>query len=271
MENKFKTLAQQIFEKKFSHTKNKIKSIKLIKKGFTNISYLVIDQNNKKYQIRIGNEKINRNNETLLLKSQPKNGGYIYYDETNGNSIKIWFEGKNPTIKECRSDLFIKEFAATLRKFQKIKPDKKISTRNFYCFEKISNFKGCEKLLKKYKEIIEKYEPMNEVVSHNDLRPENLVWNNKKVIFLDFEWATLNHKYWDLANFLREIKYPISDLKTMLKKYFKDVDYKILCEFLYVCTTFAYQWTFFPETSNSILKYRKNTKKLMLDYYKLIS
>lgn len=271
MENKFKSLAKQIFEKNFNQGKSKIKSIKLIKKGFTNISYLVIDDHNKKYQVRIGNKKINRNNETILLKSQPKNGGYIYYDETNGNAIKSWFEGKNPTIKECQNDSFIKKFAIALKKIQKIPPDKKITTRDFNCFEKISNFKGCENLLKKYKEIINKHAPMNEVVSHNDLRPENLVWNNKKVIFLDFEWATLNHKYWDLANFLREIKYPIKKLKTMLEKYFKDIDYKILCEFLFACTTFAYQWTFFPKTSASILMYRKNTKKLMLTYYKLIS
>lgn len=271
MENKFKSVAKEIFEKKFDYKKNKIKSIKLIKKGFTNISYLVIDEHNKKYQVRIGNKKINRNNETVLLKSQPKNGGYIYYDKTNGDGIKSWFEGKNPTIKECQSDAFIKKFAIALKKIQKILPDKKITTRDFHCFEKISDFKGCEYLLKKYKEIIKKYEPMNEVVSHNDLRPENLIWDNKKVVFLDFEWATLNHKYWDLANFLREIKYPINNLKTMLKKYFKEMDYKILCEFLFACTTFAYQWTFFPETSDSILKYRKNTKKLMLAYYKLIT
>lgn len=175
IENKFKLLAKQIFEENFNHKKNEIKSIKLIKKGFTNISYLIIDSHNKKYQVRIGNKKINRNNETILLKLQPKKGGFIYYDEANGNGIKSWFEGKNPTIKECKSDLFIREFAAALKKFQKVIPDKKISTRNFFCFEKISDFKGCEYLLEKYKEIIKKYEPMNEVVSHNDLRPENLV------------------------------------------------------------------------------------------------
>ncbi|WP_027120141.1 phosphotransferase [[Mycoplasma] testudinis] len=262
---------KQLFETKMPESENRVTRMEVINEGFTNTSYFVVNQQNQKFQVRIGNIQINRNNESLFLKAMDNYGGFVYYDDKTGNAIKKWVEGRIPTITECRSEKFIKAFSKTLRNFQKLKVTQKMSKRDFYCFEKIADFKGIEKAWNKYRELIEKYKSLPLIASHNDLRPSNLIWDDKNVTFLDFEWGTRNHKYWDLCNFLREIEYPLKDLKRISETYFKTLDYEIIKEFLYATTCFAYQWTFFPELNEKLLAYRNNTKRLMLDYLKLIS
>ena len=37
------------------------------------------------------------------------------------------------------------------------------------------------------------------VMSHGDLNPKNVIFSQNKAFFLDFEWARLNSKYWDIC------------------------------------------------------------------------
>lgn len=268
--NDFKLKAINLFELNMPDGQNEIKTIKNISNGFTNNCYLVMNTKNEKYQVRVGNDKISRNNETIILNALKDKGGFIYYDVNNGNAIKKWFIGKTPSITTCKTNVFLNSFAKELTKLQKLPADNNISKRNFYMFEKIANFNGLKKQFNKYFEIIEKHKNLPLVVSHNDLRPSNLIWNGKNLKFIDFEWATLNNCYWDLCNFLREIEFPIKKIKKVLKMYFKNLDYKTVLEFLFATTFFAYQWTFFPDKSKNIIQYRKNTKRLMTYYYNLL-
>ncbi|WP_027124252.1 phosphotransferase [Mycoplasmoides pirum] len=267
---KLQTSAISLFESHIPNDQNKIKNIKLLQNSSTNISFLITNNKNQKFQVRLGNTKIDRHNESLILNCLKDYAGFIYYNPKNGNAIKTWFEGNNPSIKICRTPLFIQAFSKELKAIHKIPIDKQIFNRDYFVFEKISDFNGLKNQLKKYHEIILKYKKMPQVISHNDLRPANLVWSNKKVKFIDFEWATLNNEYWDLCNFLREIEYPINKLKSLLKKYFSNLDYEVVKEFLFACTFFAYQWTFFAEQTKEIITYRKNAKRLMTEYFQLI-
>lgn len=263
--------AKKMFTKHMDKTENQIVYMELINEGFTNISYLVVNQQNQKFQVRIGNHQINRNNEALFLKAMADFGGFIYYDNQTGNAIKKWVEGRIPSINECRSEKFMKAFAKSLRSLQKLKISKKMTERDFYCFQKKADFKNLEHIWQKYDEIIRKYQNLPLIASHNDLRPSNLVWDDKKVSFLDFEWGTKNHNYWDLCNFLREIEYPLTNLESLISKHFKNLKLDIVLEFLFATTCFAYQWTFFPESNELILKYRNNVEQLMQKYYAVIT
>ena len=81
-------IAKKMFTKHMDKTENQIVYMELINEGFTNISYLVVNQQNQKFQVRIGNHQINRNNESLFLKAMADFGGFIYYDNQTGNAIK---------------------------------------------------------------------------------------------------------------------------------------------------------------------------------------
>ncbi|WP_033160216.1 protein kinase family protein [Mycoplasmoides alvi] len=268
--NDFKVKAINIFKLYMPNKLSEIKSIKIISNGFTNFSYKVVNTKDQKYQVRVGNKKIDRNNEYAIVNKLKNKGDFIFYDKKNGNAIKKWIDGNIPSIKVCKSDLFLKSFANELFKLQKLDTSVLISKRNFFVFEDIANFNGLKNELKKYHQIIEKYRDLPIVVSHNDLRPSNLIWNNKNVKFIDYEWGSLNNNYWDLCNFLREIKYPIKNLKKLIQKYFEKLDYEIVLNFMFATTFFAYQWTFFPKQTKEIITYRENTKKLINKYYSLI-
>ncbi len=269
-DSQLKDDAISIFEANMPKEAAQIKDIRLLDNASTNTSFLVTNTKNKKFQVRIGNPKINRYNESIILKSLKDLGGFIYYNSKNGNGIKVWVDGVNPTVKTCHTPAFIGSFVKELKALQKTVTEDPIMHRDFYVFEKISDFNGLKNQLKKYREIITKYRKLPQVVSHNDLRPANLVWSNKKVKFIDFEWATLNNQYWDLCNFVREVEYPLTKLKTLIGKHFQNLDFDVAKEFLFACTFFAYQWTFFAEQTKDIVSYRKNTKRLMTEYYNMI-
>ena len=38
------------------------------------------------------------------------------------------------------------------------------------------------------------------VMSHGDLNPKNILFSKNKAFFIDFEWARLNSKYWDICS-----------------------------------------------------------------------
>jgi len=79
------------------------------------------------------------------------------------------------------------------------------------------------------------------VVSHNDLNPMNILWQRDKPILLDFEYASVNDCYFDLAAISIEFSFDKKEESLMLRRYFAGVFfrekfdaykiiYKALCE-----------------------------------------
>jgi thiamine kinase-like enzyme len=103
-------------------------------------------------------------------------------------------------------------------------------------------------------------------LSHNDLSADNLLLTVKKqIIFIDYEWSRLNNEYWDLANFIRETKLSNRNITFLATK--SNLSLTILQDFIYICTNYAYQWTYMMPQTTKILQYRKQLNKQLNLYY----
>lgn len=256
-------IVEKIFFSYFKDmSKKDILDIKLIKLGFTNSSYKVTTCNGK-YVVRIANKNIDRNNEKIYLKYL-KNSNYIYYDNLTGNSICKWIDGRNPTIFECNQDHLFFKICELINGFSKINLND-ILGMNEFDYYKFFNADINKNFLDRYKILIEKYKNDKKVFSHNDVSPLNIIVNNNDVFIIDFEWSSLNHPYWDIANFIREINYDISQINKLNN--FLTINLDILKDFLFLTTCYAMQWSLSITETSELLEYRKKTKKQLINYY----
>jgi thiamine kinase-like enzyme len=119
-----------------------------------------------------------------------------------------------------------------------------------------------------YLQLIENYKDLPLVLSHNDLSADNLIYTNQhQVIFIDYEWSRLNNVYWDVANFIREVNLPIVAIKYLCKAL--KINLQSLLVFVYLCTNYAYQWTFNMLQTKKIKLYRQQIFKKLEHYYQL--
>ena len=76
------------------------------------------------------------------------------------------------------------------------------------------------------------------VFSHNDLNPGNIIFN-KGVKFIDWEYSSVNDKYYDLANILIEFNLDDEEEENLLLSYFDsltcDYDKLKVYKIVYVC------------------------------------
>ena len=80
------------------------------------------------------------------------------------------------------------------------------------------------------------------VLCHNDLNPLNCIFSKQTIKFIDWEFSTMNDRYFDLASFSVEFKFNAGDEALMMKLYFANrkwdkekldaykVIYKALCK-----------------------------------------
>ncbi len=264
----YKKKSIELFIEHTDFTKNDILNINQIHNGFTNISFLVVTKNKQKFQIRIGgsNHVVNRRNEELVLQTI-SNNLFVYYNHENGDAIKKWIYGINPGPNEL-DDTFLKALSIAIRNLHNTDiVDTKIIKHDSFCF-----FDKVEleiKHKKMYVELIKKYDYLPLVLSHNDINTRNLIYSDKKVFLIDFEWSRINNEYWDLANFIREEQLPLNKI-IKLCDYYGGIKLEILKDFIYLTTNFAVQWTYCMVETPKILEYRKKQLILMEHYYGLL-
>lgn len=58
------------------------------------------------------------------------------------------------------------------------------------------------------------------VLSHNDLNPQNCIFSKETIKFIDWEFAGMNDRYFDLASFSVEFQFTVLDEAYMLASYF---------------------------------------------------
>lgn len=255
-------------EKKYKE--NDIVNVELLKNGFTNISCLLETKNHDKYVIRLGNPSVNRKNEWLYILITG-NTDYLYFNLENGNSIKKWIEGRVATIDDCNNSMILSEVCDQIKQLHSYQRAEiqQMSIKNYYEFINIAQLD--DHIKEVYKKILDKYKHLKLVISHNDIRPSNMLLqknrDKEKLVIIDYEWSSLNNEYWDLANYIREIKYDFNEIETLLKNKFDYLNMDILKEFLFVTTCYAVQWTYFPKETPDIIKYRENAKDLMNQYF----
>lgn len=258
--------AIEIFRKVFP-SKN-IVSIEKIHLGLTNISFKVLDNNNNLFQVRIGmnNEYVNRHNEKNILKNI-KDKNYIYFDENSGNAIKKWISGD--MLEDNQVDLsFLIKLNKKINKYHKKKIKYPIITHNYFEFENTFQYIN-KKFIDEYIDIINSHKNDKLVLSHNDLNPKNLIVNNKKLYFIDFEWGRINYEWYDICNFIREVDIDIEIVKKFAKSIKKN--FILLVKDIFACLCFALQWTYSVEQVNEIIEYRKIVHERMEYYYNIFN
>ena len=60
------------------------------------------------------------------------------------------------------------------------------------------------------------------VLCHNDLNPQNGIFSKQTIKFIDWEFAGMNDRYFDLASFSVEFQFSVLDEAYMLASYFSD-------------------------------------------------
>lgn len=256
----------------FFNKQYKYEDIKIIKKihhGFTNSSYFLELNNGQKFQIRIGqnNEIVDRINEKNVIDIINEND-YLFYDINSGNAIKKWISGR--TLK--KSDLNINNLRKIFNEIEKYHNIKKNNLSNllkhdYYIF--LNNVKLNNKYLCIYKKIVDKISTTFWGFSHNDINLNNILLTNKLSIkLIDFEWARINHPYWDYANLIKETYWDFKKIKFFAK--LGKLDLNLLLEMTFVAICFSYQWTFSNSFSLKILSYRLKMYFKMIFFYYLL-
>lgn len=261
-----KEKANKIFEKNTEYHTYDIAKCSLIHDGFTNISYRYELEDGNEYQIRIGNDQnfINRKNEKLFLDSIG-NKDYVSLNVKNGDAVKKWIVGNNPDAKTARKISFLNKLNKAIEQLHKNKINKEILNQNFEEFLEKSSLE--QNIKDKYLSLLNTFNNDKLVMSHNDINPSNmLIIQDKEIYFIDYEWARINYYWWDITNYIREVKLPM--WKIYIFCLLNKISFKQMKQHLFVCTCYAYQWTFYMQQTNKIIAYQKEVKKLMEYYFK---
>ncbi|MEA4821455.1 MAG: phosphotransferase, partial [Erysipelotrichales bacterium] len=150
------------------------------------------------------------------LKNEDIDVQTLYYDNKSGIKITKYIENSKVFNESSLSiEKKITMVAEKLRKIHSIK----INSLKFNSLEKLNVFKKKSLSLFTFEKVIIKnienqYSKSNLVLCHNDLVNVNLLFDNEKLYIIDYEYAGMNDKMFDLASFLSEND--ITDEKTIL-------------------------------------------------------
>ncbi len=157
----------------------------------------------------------------------------LLFDTKNSLLIQEHIEGIHK-FELSKKD--IKNLAFLLNKLHKIKIKTKIfdMAKYFHSVKKDKKLKTALKDLKNYKQDL--------VLCHNDLNQKNIIFGNK-IKILDWEYACINDRYFDLASICIEFKLSKRQERNFMHHYFKNKmpnfkkldTFKIL--YKYVCYT----------------------------------
>jgi thiamine kinase-like enzyme len=230
---------------------NKIIKIKKLKnQGLCNTIYK-IQTLKKNYLLRVfkytHTNKQSRKNELKIQISAYKKdiAAKIYiHDKKNSLMICDFLKGKHKEKLETKD---IKRLAKSIKTLHTIKTNDKT-------YKLKDDFKNYKKILKdqKSKQLIrsslnelkktKKYK-FEKVLSHHDLNKNNILFYKNKVKFIDWEFACVNDRFFDLANICFEFNLNQSQEKRLLKEYLRKVtkedikklaSYKIIYENLWI-------------------------------------
>ncbi len=195
----------------FFSDKNIDSCILLEHQGYCNENYLVRSKDKKYIARKLLQHDIDRNFEYQVQCLAFKKGitaEPLVFDKENGFMLFAFLEGEH----KCELDKQgLKFLAKTLQKLHSIKIDAKPI--------KIDIENKTDEVLKAF-ETIENY-PKEYVLCHNDLNSQNIFFTDE-VKFIDWEYAGVNDKYFDLACVCVEFKLNKKEVDAFLKSYCVD-------------------------------------------------
>ncbi|MGL5438115.1 MAG: phosphotransferase [Metamycoplasmataceae bacterium] len=247
---------KKFFYEKLPNLKNKkIISVEKIEAGFTNNIFKLILETGERFKIRkaIYNKFINRQLEKTIEFSLYKK--IIFFWDENGDYIKKWIEGE--TLKKANicydfwKDIFyqisnmqkidIKDL--NIKKLEYFVEDHKVDTRLKEAFKYYENI------------IKEEINEDNLVLTHNDVSQNNIIVSDNKFYLIDFEWATLNHNYWDMGNIIKDLEINKEEIEEEV--FFNDFDKEKLFKIIFCTHFYTYFWTHKVPNTKRIEQYRE--------------
>lgn len=201
-----------------------VEDLFILRKGETSNTYLA-NQKNKKIIIKIFRNnnlkiKINSSLETKILeqliqrKIFPK---VILHKQALGILIYEYVEA----FAYEKNNRFISKLGKQIKKIHGIKVE-----ADFHCFdEQIEKYKSIlgKKLSKDFqridKLIMEARQYKSKICfSHNDLNRDNII-HNKEIYFIDYEYASLNSIFCDIARVIKEFTLNSSEKDILINSY----------------------------------------------------
>ena len=167
------------------------------------------------------NFKINSylNKDTLTELSNKKlHPKVLYKNKTKGILIYEYHE-----TSSCKKDnMFFKKLGKRLKEIHELKNKKNIHTFNeqINAYKKILNTNKLPKVYTKLNALIKMSKTNNQqnVFSHNDLNPTNILFN-KNICFIDYEYASLNNKFFDISKIMLSYDMKPNEQNVFLESY----------------------------------------------------
>jgi len=159
------------------------------------------------------------NKETLTELSNKKlHPKVLYKNKTKGILIYEYHE-----ISSCKKDnMFFKKLGKRLKEIHELKNKKNIHTFNeqINAYKKILNTNKLPKVYTKLNALIKISKTNNQqnVFSHNDLNPTNILFN-KNICFIDYEYASLNNKFFDISKIMLSFDMKPNEQNVFLESY----------------------------------------------------
>ncbi|CAA6817628.1 MAG: Unknown protein [uncultured Sulfurovum sp.] len=214
----------------------KIKSFSLLKQqGHCNLNHF-LQTETENYLVRKFKYKSDRKAEFYIQNLAHKQGiaaKALVLDEAQELMICHFVEGEH-LFKLNQQNL--KKLARSLKKLHKIKVQQQPQT-----FKKLFKYKD-KKVYEAFK-ILQQFKP-EYVLGHNDLHAKNILFG-QKIQFIDWEYAGLSDRYFDLAAISIEFKLNTKDERSFLDSYFshkQTANYKKLNAYKVIYKTLWTVW-----------------------------
>lgn len=159
------------------------------------------------------------NKETLTELSNKKlHPKVLYKNKTKGILIYEYHE----TLSCKKDNMFFKKLGKRLKEIHELKNKKNIHTFNeqINTYKKILNTNKLPKVYTKLNALIKISKTNNQqnVFSHNDLNPTNILFN-KNICFIDYEYASLNNKFFDISKIMLSFDMKPNEQNVFLESY----------------------------------------------------
>ena len=177
-----------------------------------------------------------------FLKTKIQNQKILYHDLDRGILIREFHEGKEIPYSDIRGKENLISLGKEIKKVHEIKIDN-IAINNFE--NVIENYRDIHKnKIKKNWYLNHGFKIFDslsckkkqKVFSHNDLNHQNILFN--KNIFIDWEYASANSPYFDLASIVSSYNLNDKEIGYLLNGYKKD--FQLEAEKLEIWTKFIY-------------------------------
>ena len=162
-----------------------------------------------------------------FLETEIRNQNILYHDFDNGILIRKFSEGKKISNSEIKKKESLISLGKEIKKVHEIKINN-VEINNFE--NAIENYRDILKNkikddwylnhgFKIFDSILDRNESL--IFSHNDLNPENVFWN-KKYFFIDWEYASANSPYFDIASIISSYNLNNEEIGYLLNGYKED-------------------------------------------------